>query len=607
MKRAFSLSKPLLAGLLLAQPNTLLSEVFLVTNVNSTGPGSLQTAIINANSTTTPDIIRFSDGQNGSINFRDGIPRVLSIASTLNITQPLEIQGPGRNQLAIDGGGNRDFIIEPGEQRVFALTGSNRTNRHRILDLTIQNGTALLGGANISVIGSLDLIRCTVRGGRAIAQNLNAGTNNNQNADGGGLNHTGLNLLIDSCDFVDNGTIGNFSQGGGLYSQSGTATIRNSRFYQNTTEGRVSEGGGIGLRSETLMENCEVSENQTLGSSSGGGGIYTDDTFTAIQTTISGNIVGAITGETGYSVGGAFASVGSQNATFEHCTIVNNEAPSGTGQGGGISSFSFGTISFFNTILAGNRSVDLERIPGSSTRFLDLGFNLFGIGAGFNLITNQQSTTTYNLTSPLDFISDLAFHGGRTRTHRLLNSQTQQINAIDIGPTPDQWLAARGNTFPLEQRGEDFPRIVNARLDIGAYEFQTFIDRDNDGLPDAVENIVTGLDPDLPDADQDLDGDGLNNLSEYTLSGISAISDNRSSFSLSLNPTRNNGELALTFNGSPNREYRLLSGNNLNTPLQETNPDFTQFPENSPQQFRLLSPGPKAFFQIEARIPPPIN
>jgi len=110
------------------------------------------------------------------------------------------------------------------------------------------------------------------------------------------LSHSGAVLIVDSCDFSNNGTIGNFSQGGGLYSENGQTTIRRSRFYLNTTEGFVSEGGGIGLRSVTVMENCEVAENETIGASSGGGGIYTDDEFTAIQTTISGNIVGADTG-----------------------------------------------------------------------------------------------------------------------------------------------------------------------------------------------------------------------------------------------------------------------------------------------------------------------
>lgn len=588
-------------GALLTLPSSSLGEVFLVTNLNDDGPGSLRAAITDANNTSAPDIIRFSDGQNGSINFKDGNSRILSVNSTLNVTQPVEIQGPGRELLALDGGGDRDFILEAGESRVLSLRGSNNTNSQRILDLTIQNGTALLGGANIQVIGSLDLIRCTVRGGRAIAQDRNANTNNQNNADGGGLNHLGLTLLVDSCDFVDNGTIGNFSQGGGLYSQSGTALLRNSRFYQNTTEGRVSEGGGIGLRSDTIMENCEVSENETLSSSSGGGGIYTDDVFTAIQTTISGNRVGENTGITGYSVGGAFASVGFQNATFEHCTIINNDAPSGAGQSGGISSFSSGTISLFNTILAGNRAADLERIPGSSTRFRDLGFNLFGTGPGFNLIPTRQASSVYGISAPLNFISDLAFHGGRTRTHRLIDNGLPGPRAIDAGPTRAQWLSARGSTFLLEQRGTDFPRIVNNRLDIGAYEFQADIDRDNDGLPDAVEEIVNGLDPNVADGDQDLDQDGLSNLAEYTLSGITAITDRSECFTVNL--TSNLDEITIRFNSSPNREYRIRSASNLSAPLAEIRSDFARFPENNPQELSLPTAGPRAFFQIEAQIP----
>ena len=104
-------------------------------------------------------------------------------------------------------------------------------------------------------------------------------------------------------------------------------------------------------------------------------------------------------------------------------------------------------------------------------------------------------------------ISALDFHGGTTRTHRLLANPanpTQTFSAIDAGPTREEWEAAREETFLFEQRGGDFPRVVNGRLDIGAYEFQGVIDSDNDGLPDAVEEIIEGLDPTIADGAEDL-------------------------------------------------------------------------------------------------------
>ena len=586
----------------------LFGEVFVVTSLADSGPGSLREAIETANGTTTNATITFSDGQNEDLDFRDGTARTIFIESTLMITQPLEIQGPGKHLLALDGGGDEDFFMEFGERRVLSLTGSTPTNPHRLLDLTIQNGTSLLGGANIRVIGSLELTRCAILGGRAIAEAPGIMGNSSQNADGGGLFHSGFGsiLLIDSCDFSHNGTFGNFSQGGGLYSENGEATIRRSRFYLNTTEGAVSEGGGIGLRSITVMENCEITENETIGPSSGGGGIYTDDEFTAIQSTISGNIVGAATGIMGYSVGGAFANVGFRNASFEHCTIVNNEAPPGAGQGGGISSVSSGTISFFNTILAGNNVDDLERIPNASTRFADLGFNLFGVGFGFSLIPSPQSSSVYGVTSTSTILSDLAFHGGQTRTHRLLDNPSPSLNVIDGGPTRAEWELARDRIFLFEQRGDDFPRVVNGRLDIGAYEFQRVIDSDNDGLPDAVEEIIAGLNPTIADGVADLDQDGICNLDEYHLSGIAAINDNDLRFDLSLAQLPNAGKILLQFTSSSNREYRVRSGTELTQPLQALSADFMTFEQGQqqqPQELQLSAPNPRAFFQIEGQVP----
>ena len=576
-------------------------ETFVVTTADDSGEGSLREAISLANMTAESDEVVFSSGENETIDFGDGTSRVITVSSTLIITNPLSIFGPGKDLLAIDGGGDGDFLVENSESRIFSLSGSTAEEPHRLSGLTVSNGATLLGGANIRAIGSLELLACRVSGGRAVASAPGASGNNSSNADGGGLFHSGGDLLVDGCEISGNGTFGNFSQGGGLYSENGMATIRNSRIFLNTTNGVVSEGGGIGLRSPTVMENCEVSQNETLASSSGGGGIYTDDDFVARNSTLSANVVGAETGVGGYSVGGAFASVGG-DAFFESCTIVDNEAPPGRGQGGGISSLSRGDISFFSTILIGNDATDLDRIQ--SAGFIDLGFNLFGIGDGFDLIPVRQTTSIYGVTTREGLLADLDFYGGSTRTHRLLASQqTQEVSAINNGPTRSEFEEVTEQVLLFDQRGGNFPRLVEGQMDIGAYEFQTSVDGDGDGLPDAVEQIVEGLDPEVPDGDGDLDRDGITNFAEYILLGISAISDPSLRSVLSFEVESAQGEVQVGFQASLDREYRLWVSSDLSDFSEVMGGEYSTFPEDGFQKLSISVVEPSMFFQLEGRIP----
>lgn len=539
---------------------------FTVDRLDDQGAGSLRNAIAQANTTIAPDRIIFAEGLSG----------VITLSSTLSVTAPLEIQGPGRQNLIIDG----DESV-----RVFNLTGSSRMNPHRLQGITIQNGRTFLGGANIRAIGSIQLIDCTLRGGHATA--INGNGNNSQNADGGALFHSGGALLIDSCLFEENQTIGGFSQGGAIYTENGDGSIINTRITENTTNGLVAEGGGLASRSILTVENCEITGNETLASSSGGGGIYTDDTIIVRQCTISGNIVGASpgTGISGYSVGGAFANVGSSPATFESCTITQNSAPHGVGQGAGISSLSRGIISFSNCIVAGNIGMaDLDETPNRVITYQDLGHNLFGIVTPTNLnqTGNQASTSLYNITNPE--LSELGFYGGITRT---------QIPFVG-SPALDVGLPNLTQTY--DQRGIDFPRLVGSRADIGATERQTFIDSDTDGIPDAIEALV----PNLSTSSGDLDGDGISDFREYALLGTAAISNPQQRPSLGIE--EGNGTWILNFPHSPNREYRLVFNNDLTSALTPVVEDYTQFNTQARAQLSAPDVGTQGFFFLESRV-----
>ncbi len=536
------------------------AETFLVTSLADSGTGSLREAISLANATPLEDTIRFAPGFTGTI----------TLSSTLTSSAPIRIEGfEGSQAITISGNDN---------VRVFRF---NRGPSH-LSHLTIQNGRTTLGGANIRAFGDLELISCRILNGQATA--LSGTNNNSQNADGGGIFHSGGNLLIDSCVIQGNSTIGGFSQGGGLYTQLGTVTIRRSRIIENTTNGTVAEGGGIGSRSTMTIENSEIADNETLASSSGGGGIYTDTDITLTQCTISSNVVGATTGIGGYSVGGAFASVGG-DATFVSCTITANSAPPGMGQGAGISSLSGGVLSFENCIVAGNLGADLDTIPGRSVLYRDNRSNIFGRveNTVLNTLSNRDSSSQYAVSDPR--LSALDFHGGMTRSHvPLLNS-----------PVLDASLSILSHS--IDQRGANYPRLSGDAPDIGAIERQTLQDSDNDGLPDAIESLI----PDLATSDGDLDNDGVSDLLEYSFLGTAAIADPAifPNSSIRLSP---GFSTSVDFSPSPAREYRLLTSDDLISPFVPLENDFIRFLDSSSASFETPTLTSQRFFRVEARV-----
>lgn len=548
----------------------LAGEALQVTNLANDGAGSLRAQIEIANSDPDLSVIEFPVGMEGMV----------SVTSPLIVEEPLHIRAGTSRSVILDGGG---------VTRVLVMNGASLNEPHVLEGLVIQNGSATLGGANVRVFGSLQLRDCVVRNGRSIA--INGSRNSPQNADGGGLFHSGGHLQVSDSLFSGNEAVGGFSQGGGLYTERGTANLVRTRIVGNTTDGLVGEGGGLGSRSVTVIEDCEISENETLGPSSGGGGIYTDDGITIRQSTISGNIVGATTGVEGYSVGGAFANVGGSDAVFISCTITGNSAPTGKGQGAGISSLSRGVLSFRNCIVAGNLGGgDLDETPSGEVVYRDEGWNLFGVVTDTNLEdpANRSETSRYEVGEL--GLSDLKFSGGLTRAHLPLTGSP----AIDAG-------GALGEGSPrFDQRGGDFPRVVGGQRDIGAIEQQRFIDRNGNLLPDAVELVIDNFE----ESDGDLDGDGFGDALEFTFLGIAAISDNNRRPALQIQFDGSTGGFSLQFPSSSNREYRLLSGDDLTAPLQAGEEEgFTRFPGVDSGFFSTAEPAPRSFFQIEARVP----
>ena len=275
---------------------------------------------------------------------------------------------------------------------------------------------------------------------------------------------TGADVTIDRLTIMNG--IGSTGLGGGIFNDgftgNATLTITNSTVSGNSASGA---GGGIYNGQATLIvNNSTVSGNSTSGDAGGfgGGGILnivnfsTSATLTINNSTISGNSAMTVGG----GIGNLNEGIGTTSATLtiKNSTLSGNSA--GLGLGGGINiqnsaPSGSATLTIGDTILkTGASGANIRNFLGTVT---SLGYNLSSDDASAFL--NQ--TGDQNSTDPL--LGPLQDNGGPTFTHALLASSP----AINMGnpsftPPPD-----------FDQRGTGFPRVVNNRIDIGAFEVQT--------------------------------------------------------------------------------------------------------------------------------------
>jgi len=262
-------------------------------------------------------------------------------------------------------------------------------------------------------------------------------------------------LRITNCAVSGNAGVGISNFGVGILHA--TLTITNCTVSGN-------RGGGISnistVSEATLtVSKCTISGNS--GSNGGGidnkatGGFCCDpqcgrcgslSTVAISNSTLSGN---SATGDGGavYNNG---VDIGFVRLSVNSCTISDNSAPNGGGiYVGGSSSLGLG-----DTILkAGSSGHNIFNNGGAVT---SLGYNLASDNGGGFLTGPGDQINTQPRLGPLQD------NGGPTLTHALL---------------PGSPAINRGNpnfTAPpfFDQRGPRYHRVVNGRIDIGAFEVQ---------------------------------------------------------------------------------------------------------------------------------------
>lgn len=234
----------------------------------------------------------------------------------------------------------------------------------------------------------------------------------------------------------------NSGQGGGLYFTGDTLVVGNSTFHGNST---TSDGGGIAAAFGDVS---------------------------LLQTTISGNTAGPDSGDVADGLYLYSATAGPPVRTdvpdltkpavarsSEHAD--KPDKPAKVKSQGKVGAQDFGTVELIGTIISGNGDTDID--TGGDGVTADLTSSLWGTkGAGITI-----NDLGGNINSANPGLGALADNGGPTLTMALLPGSA----AIDAGPTTVPSFA--GNEF--DQRGAGFPRVINGRVDIGAFEFSLVV------------------------------------------------------------------------------------------------------------------------------------
>ncbi len=522
-----------ISGVVESLDGRVLLSTITVTSLADSGPGTLRSAIEQAN--LVPEANYSS--QSATIVFAPSLAGTITLQSALPaLTSAENIEGPGPSVITVarsSAPGTPDFGI--------LTIPSTVTVPLTISGLTIEGGD-LVGadGGGISNSGPLFLKDCVVAGNTVMGAN-------GQGASGGGIYNNGVIFLM--SDTIENNTITGTLLSGGGYGAGvfndgvGELIVNNTTVQGNAIDGSLLASGtvggaGIANASDWGMSISDsiIRDNSIYGGWSGGafgGGVYSvpnNDGVGYVEivlSTISGNSVTNLA-----TVGGQGGGIDNATSmTLVDVTVVGNTAagPSGglsiAGDGGGIMNQQFGILSItYGTIngnvVAGGGSVSNPHgggggltVPLGSASQLDEGggidnlnpngidlvdsivagntsagtgtfndvagavlpsstHNLIGDGSGLTGITNGLSGNLIGTdVAPVDpQLGPLASNGGPTPTEALLPG-SPAIDAGLAGPLPLVPFPLT-NSIPISTDQRGLPRFSGSAPDMGAYEVQ---------------------------------------------------------------------------------------------------------------------------------------
>ncbi|MGH2954374.1 MAG: right-handed parallel beta-helix repeat-containing protein, partial [Solirubrobacterales bacterium] len=290
------------------------ADTIVVDSLDADGPGTLDDAVVEANTNNVADLITFASGLSGTIEI-DGHLEIYDEA--------LEIQGPGGSVITVDA---------QGLDRVFYLGSFDEPNTPvTISGLTVTGGDAdgaVVGGGIASIpfddeVADLTLADMVITG-------------NDAAADGGGVYVEGGSLTVVNSLITAN-EAGEYGGGIFLYGAAGDAatqlTVTNTTISDNLAD---FSGGGVYVSDasgDAVFQGSTVANNT---SNRHGGGISfwgdnnVDAGLTLDATTVSGNSAGG-------AAGGVWFLGPSGPSVVRNSTISGNSAY----RGGGIDALPF--------------------------------------------------------------------------------------------------------------------------------------------------------------------------------------------------------------------------------------------------------------------------
>ncbi len=316
----------------------------------------------------------------------------------------------------IDGGGK--ITLNAPNTYFFQVYGAN--------SLTLQN--IILANGSSSIAGAIENF------GTTTIEKSQLVNNHSSNHAGAIVNYG--HLVLTGSTLANNQAV---NGGGAVYNDSGTVEVTDSLFTGNKVTGLTGKGGAIANIGGTITLNrVALTDNSAVDA---GGGIYSLDSLTLTNVTLSGN--------QSTTNGGGGIYQGNHIGSLNFVTVVGN---SGTFGAGVYNDGSLGSLFLQNTLLSNNAGGNCDGVINSSGHNLSSDNNC---GSAFTQSGDKNNTPA--------LLGSLADNGGRTLTYM----------PLPPSPARDGGQCVVGVT--VDQRGALRP--VGAACDIGAAEYGGILPR----------------------------------------------------------------------------------------------------------------------------------